>query len=124
METTGGHFLCLAFSAVREELHPTDKACGEEQAGMVDMDGAVFIDEAVFVEFGEFVVFNMAVLVGFLCKSALDDGAEERGSVLHGQEKGTLSQLCLRPTVVDMRWLSAAEGLAEAGVIDAVADGA
>ena len=38
----------------------------------------------LLVEVGKLVVFDMAVFVGFLGESALDDGAKKRSGVLHG----------------------------------------
>ena len=78
----------------------------------------------MLVEVGELVVLDMAVFVGFLGESALDDRAKNRGSVLHSLEEGALSQLCFRLAVVDLCWTATAEGLAEACIKDAVANGA
>ena len=106
------------------EIHPADRTGREKQTRIVDMNDAIFIDKALLVETGKLVVFNMPVAVGFMGKSTLDGGAKERGGVLHGLEKSTLPQLCLRLAVVDLRWSATAESLAEAGVEDTVADGA
>ena len=78
----------------------------------------------MFVDAGKLVVFDATVSVGFLGEPPLDGGAEERGGVLHGLEEGALAQLRFRFLVVDLRRAATAEGLAEAGVEDAVADGA
>ena len=57
------------------EVHSGDRAGGEEQPRIVDMNFAILIDEALLVDAGKFVVFDMAVAVGFLGESSLDDGA-------------------------------------------------
>lgn len=75
------------FSSVAwQKLHTANKACGEQQTGIVDNHRAVLVGEMLFVEVGELVVFDMAVTVGFFGEAALDGGAEERGGVLHGLE--------------------------------------
>ena len=106
------------------EIHPPDRTGREKQTRIVYMDDAIFIDEALLVETGELVVLNMPVAVGFAGESTLDGGAEERGGVLHSLKEGTLTQLCLRLTVFDLRGSATAESLTETGVEDTVADGA
>ena len=124
MEAVGRDLPRLPAVAAREELHAADKTGGEQQSGIVDMHLAILIEEMLLVEVGELVVLDVAVAVGFLGEAALDGGAKERVGVLHGFEEGTLPQLRLRLTVVDLRRTAAAEGLPEAGVVDAVADDA
>ena len=122
-ETVSRQFPLFA-SVTRQELHPSDKAGGEQQTGIVDMDGAILIDETLLVEAGELVVLDVAILVGFLGEAALDDGTEERGGVLHSFEKGTLPQLRLGLLVVNLCRTATAKGFAEAGVIDTIVDSA
>ena len=100
------------------------RAGGENQAGIVDMHRAVGVGEALLVDPGELVVLDMPVGVGLLGETALDDGAEDGGGVLHGLEERTLPQLCFRLVVVERCSLATAELLAEAGVEDTIADGA
>lgn len=106
------------------EINPADRTSREEQARIVNVNCAIFIDEALLVETGELVVLNMPVAMCFTGESTLDGGAEERGGVLHSLEESSLPQLRLRLAVVDLCRSAAAEGLAEAGVEDTVADGA
>ena len=105
------------------KIHAGYRAGGENQAGIVDMNRAVGVGEALLVDAGELVVLDMPVGVGHLGEATLDDGAEDGGGVLHGLEERTLPQLCLRPVVSERRSLAAAELLAEAGIVDTVADG-
>ena len=146
MEAIGREFPLFP-SVAGQEFHPTDKARGEQQMGIVDKHRAVLVGEMLFVEVGELVVFDMAMAVGFFIfddvslarhseqvlsalalrnvgKAALDGGTEKRGGMLHGLEESALSELRFRFLVVDLRRTTTAKGLAEAGVIDAVADGA
>lgn len=106
------------------KIHPSDRTGREKQTRIVNVNDAIFIDETLLIETGKLIVFNMPVTVGFAGESALDGRTEERGGVLHGLEESTLPKLCLRLAVVDLRWSATAEGLAEAGVEDTVADGA
>ena len=123
VETVGRRFPLLSMVA-RWELHPADQPCGEPQAGIVDGHRAVLVGEARFVDAGELVVLDATASVGLLGEPALDGGTEERGGALHGLEEGALPQLRFRFLVVDLRRAATAEGLAEAGVEDTVADGA
>jgi len=106
------------------KTHRGYRAGGENQAGVVDMHRAVGVGEALLVDLGELVVLDMPMGVGLLGETALEDGAEDRGGVLHGLEERTLPQLCLRLVVVERCSLATAEQLAEACVIDAITDGA
>ena len=116
-------FHMQSIDAATGKLHPGDRASGEQQARIVDTYHALLISEAPLVEAGELVVLNVPMTVGLLGEAALDDRAEDRGSVLHGLEKGSLPQLRIRLVVGERFGLAAAEPLAEAGVIDTVADG-
>lgn len=106
------------------KIHAGYRAGGENQAGVVDMHRAVGVGEALLVDAGELVVLDMPAGVGFLGEAALDDRAEDGGGVLHGLEECPLPQLRLRLVVGERLSLATAEQLAEAGVIDTVADGA
>lgn len=64
MEAVGREFPLLP-SVAWQELHPTDKARGEQQTGIVDKHRAVLVGEMLFVEVGELVVLDMAMAVGF-----------------------------------------------------------
>lgn len=125
--TAAGFELKLHMQAVGMEIGKTNasnRAGGENQAGIVDMHRAIVIGEALLVDSGKLVVLDMSVSVGFLGETALDDGAEDGGGVLHSLEERPLSQLRLRLVVVERCSLAAAELLAEACVEDTVADGA
>lgn len=106
------------------EIHPADRTGREEQTRIVNVNDAIFIDKALLVKNGKLVVLNMPVAVGLTGESTLDGGAEDRGSVLHSLEEGSLSKLGLRLAIVDLCWTATTESLAEAGVEDTVADGA
>ena len=125
--TTAGFELKLNMQAIDMaigKIHAGYRTSGEYQAGIVDLHRAVVVGEALLVDSGKLVVLDMPVGVGFLGEAALDDGAEDGGGVLHGLEKRTLPQLCLRLVVVERRGLAATELLAETGVEDTVTDGA
>lgn len=104
--------------------HRGHRTSREQQARIVDTYHALLISEAPLVEAGELVVLDVPMTMSLLGEASLDGGAEEGGGMLHGLEKGTLPQLPFRLFVGERFGLAAAELLAEAGVIDTVADGA
>lgn len=101
-----------------------ERATGQEEGGVVDVDLSVAVDEVVFVEAREVVGFGESVGMGFLGEAALEDGAEEGGGMLARREEGPLAQLGFGLTVVVFRRQLARVGLAEAGVVYDAADGA
>lgn len=125
--TAAGFELKLHVQAVGMEIGKTNasnRAGGENQAGIVDMHRAVGVGEALLVDSGKLVVLDMPVSVGFLGEAALDDRAEDGRGVLHRLEERPLPQLRLRLVVIERRSLAATELLAKAGIVDTVADGA
>ena len=114
----------MAVGTAAGELHHRQWATGEEQGGIIDVDGAVCVREMVFVEAREVVGLGHAVLVGFLGEAALQDGAEEGGGGLPRLEECPLAQLGFGLAVVVFSRKLARVGVAEADVVYLAADGA
>lgn len=135
---TGTHARCKtqldmeSFNTALGEINPTDRSGGDKQTRIVNVNCAIFIDETLLVKTGKLIVLNTPIVVGLTCEAALDGGAEERGGVLHGLicddvslarqskqvsfalalrnvEEGSLPQLCLQLTVVNLRWSATTE---------------